>query len=70
MRTGRANSTNPSAPEPTIPESMRKAASKEVVVSVSQPTRNGINTPEAEKNVTMMPVAAPADFGNRSVQIE
>ena len=53
-----------------MPESIKNAVSNEAVESVSHPTRNGINTPEAEKKVTIIPVAAPADSGNRSVQIE
>ena len=67
---GRAKSRSPSAPDPTIPDSMRKARSNDAVASVSHPIRKGVRTPEAEKNVTIIPVAAPADFENRSVQIE
>ena len=67
---GRAKSRSPSAPDPTMPASIRKAVSNEAVESVSHPTVNGIRTPEAEKNVTIIPVAAPADLGNKSVQIE
>ena len=67
---GRAKSRSPSAPDPTIPDSMRKAISDDAVASVSHPIRKGVKTPEAEKKVTIIPVAAPADFENRSVQIE
>ena len=67
---GRAKSISPSAPEPTIPDSIRTAVSNDPVVSVSHPIRNGVRTPEAEKKVTIIPVAAPADFENKSVQIE
>ena len=67
---GRAKSRSPSAPDPTVPDSMRKAISNDAVASVSHPIRNGVRTPEAEKKVTIIPVAAPADFENRSVQIE
>jgi len=51
---GHTKSTSPSAPNQTIPDSIR----------------NGVRTPEAEKKVTIIPFAAPADFENRWEQIE
>ena len=56
---GFAKRNMPTAPLATIDAIRMKAAAKLPLMSVRRPTITGINSPEAEKNVIMIPVAAP-----------
>ena len=56
---GFAKKNMPTAPLATIDAIRMKAAAKLPLMSVRRPTITGINSPEAEKNVIMIPVAAP-----------
>ena len=56
---GRAKRNIPNAPLATIEAIRMNAAAKLPLRSVSRPTITGINRPDAEKNVIMIPVAAP-----------
>ena len=65
-----AKKINPKTPLPTTTQSMVKAIPKPPFPSANQPVIHGHNTPDAEKKVTITPVATPVLLGNKSAHIE